>query len=221
MAVIHRATLKPSKLELLAPWLDRQPWSGNGGELERIGSYRFDDPAGEVGIEGFLLRRGSDVLHVVLTYRGAPLNGADDRLIGTMEHSVLGTRWVYDGLGDPVSQEVLRRALRGEQEQALLELHDDAGTVVQRPEPDVRVRVVVADAAAGAAAGGTPADVTPADAGDEDGFDAVGTDGERFLVARRPSVPGVGSAPGVAPGQGGSRLVATWANGEAVIAAQG
>lgn len=212
MAVIHRATLKPSKLELLAPWLDRQSWSGSGGELERIGSYRFDDPAGEVGIEGFLLRRGSDILHVLLTYRGEPLPGADDRLIGTMEHSVLGTRWVYDGLSDPVSQEVLRRALRGEQEQALLEIHDDAGSIVQRPEPDVRVRLVVADTAAAG---------TPALASVEDAFDAVGTGDERFLVARRPSVPGAGLGQGVGHSQGGSRLVATWAKGEAVIAALG
>lgn len=209
MAVIHQATLSPTKFDLLASWIGRQPWAGSGGELERLGTYRFDDPAGEVGVEGFLLRRGAETLHVVLTYRGAPLSGADDRLIGTMEHSVLGTRWVYDGIGDPVSQDALRRALRGEQEQAILEVHDDAGTVVQRLEPEVRVRLLVADTAAG----GTQVDVAPASV--EDAFDAVGTGDERFLVARRLSGPGVGS------GQGGSRLVATWANGEAVIASLG
>lgn len=37
-----------------------------------------------------------------LTYRGAPLPGAEPWLVGTMEHSVLGRRWVYDGCGDPV-----------------------------------------------------------------------------------------------------------------------
>lgn len=206
MAVIHQATLSPTKLDLLASWLGGQPWAGSGGELERLGAYRFDDPAGEVGIEGFLLRRGAETLHVVLTYRGTPLSGADDWLIGTMEHSVLGTRWVYDGIGDPVGQDALRRALRGEQEQAILEVHDDAGTVVQRLEPEVRVTLVVADAAAGG---------TPATASVENAFDAVGTGDERFLVARRPSGPGVG------PGQGGSRLVATWANGEAVVASLG
>ncbi|MEZ2373177.1 hypothetical protein [Arthrobacter sp. RCC_34] len=207
MAVIHQATLSPSKLDLLASWLGRQPWAGSGGELERLGTYRFDDPAGEVGIEGFLLRRGAETLHVVLTYRGSPLNGADDWLIGTMKHSVLGTRWVYDGLGDPVSQDALRRALRGEQEQAILEVHDDAGTVVQRLEPEVRVKLVEADGAAG----GTQADVAPTDARDEDGFDAVGTGDERVLVARRPSVPG--------PGPGRRLLLASWTGGEAVIAA--
>jgi hypothetical protein len=39
-------------------------------------------------------------MHVPLTYRDAPLESAEDSLIGQMEHSVLGTRWVYDGLGD-------------------------------------------------------------------------------------------------------------------------
>ena len=37
-----------------------------------------------------------------VTYRDAPLPGADAWLIGTMDHSVLGKRWVYDGVGDPV-----------------------------------------------------------------------------------------------------------------------
>ena len=36
-----------------------------------------------------------------LTYRDEPLAGADDALIVEMQHSVLGTRWVYDGLRDP------------------------------------------------------------------------------------------------------------------------
>jgi hypothetical protein len=38
---------------------------------------------------------------VPLTYRDAPLDGSDDALVGEMEHSALGTRWVYDGLHDP------------------------------------------------------------------------------------------------------------------------
>ena len=36
-----------------------------------------------------------------LTYRDEPLDGAEDALITEMQHSVLGTRWVYDGLRDP------------------------------------------------------------------------------------------------------------------------
>ena len=34
---------------------------------------------------------------VPMTYRGAPLAGADEALIGTSEHGVLGRRWIYDG----------------------------------------------------------------------------------------------------------------------------
>jgi hypothetical protein len=41
------------------------------------------------------------VFQVPLTYRDEPLDGADGALITEMEHSVLGRRWVYDGLGDP------------------------------------------------------------------------------------------------------------------------
>lgn len=104
MALLHDATLVPSKRELIAAWLPRQPWAAGLPEVAPIGSFRFDDPAGEVGIDSTLLRSedGSVTVHVPLTYRDAPLAGADDHLVGTMEHSVLGTRWVYDGPADPV-----------------------------------------------------------------------------------------------------------------------
>ncbi len=62
-------------------------------------------------------------MQVPLTYRGAPLDGADDFLIGTSEHSVLGTRWVYDGCIDPVWATTLATAILtgGTQEQMYLE----------------------------------------------------------------------------------------------------
>ena len=138
MAIIHDATLTPSKPEMLAAWLDRQPWAGPG-DLEVLGSYRFDDPDGEVGIEGFVVRRGGELLHVALTYRGAALEGADDHLLGTLEHSVLGTRWLYDATADPVAQGCYLRALRGEQEQAVPELWE-GGTLVRRLPTKVKVR---------------------------------------------------------------------------------
>lgn len=105
MGLVYRAKLNPGKLELLNTWLAHQPWAqATDTEFERIDSYRFDDPAGEVGIEVFLVRAGDGpVLHVPVTYRGAPLSGAEPSLIGTMDHSVLGTRYVYDGLADPVA----------------------------------------------------------------------------------------------------------------------
>jgi hypothetical protein len=96
VAVIHKTTLVPTKLELLTAWLPSQPWYA-GGE---------DGPAGDVGIEIMGVNDVSGpvpVTYVVpLTYRGAPLEGADDGLVGTTEHGVLGQRWVYDGAYDPV-----------------------------------------------------------------------------------------------------------------------
>jgi hypothetical protein len=111
MALLHDATLVPSKRELIAAWLPGRSWATGLPELKPFGAFRLDDPAGEVGIEGILLRSvdgGPDdaadpvVVHVPLTYRGAPLEGAEAHLVGTTEHSVLGTRWVYDAPADPV-----------------------------------------------------------------------------------------------------------------------
>src|SRR5690349_10364756 len=101
MAVIHHATITPTKLELLAGWLPGRPWFP-GGELRQVDAYRFDDPAGEVGVETLLVAADGAVVQAPLTYRGAPLEAAEQHLLGTMEHSVLGTRWIYDGCGDPV-----------------------------------------------------------------------------------------------------------------------
>jgi Maltokinase N-terminal cap domain len=103
MALIHRATLEPSKLALLTAWLPSRTWFTGETDVRQVGAYRFDDPAGEVGIETILVQAGDrSVLHLPLTYRGEPLAEAEDFLVGTLQHSVLGTRWVYDGCGDPV-----------------------------------------------------------------------------------------------------------------------
>jgi hypothetical protein len=106
MALLYpQASLQPTKLELLAPWLPTRSWYRGPAapQLTRVAGYRFDDPDGEVGIETLLVRADTGPVHQVpLTYRGAPLDGADAWLVGTMEHSVLGTRWVYDACGDPV-----------------------------------------------------------------------------------------------------------------------
>jgi hypothetical protein len=103
MALVHRATLTPSKQDLVAAWLPSRGWAGGLEIASKVAEYRFDDPAGEVGVETivFLTDRGTTV-QVPLTYRAAPLAGADAFLVGTTEHSVLGTRWVYDGCIDPV-----------------------------------------------------------------------------------------------------------------------
>ncbi|WP_043624865.1 maltokinase N-terminal cap-like domain-containing protein [Nonomuraea candida] len=109
MAVIHNTVVKPTKLELLTSWLPSRPWySGgpDGPELVKGGGFRLDDPEGEVGIEFMVVGDTSadqPVTYLVpLTYRGAPLDGAEHALVGTMEHGVLGPRWIYDGCHDPV-----------------------------------------------------------------------------------------------------------------------
>jgi hypothetical protein len=120
MALIHRATLSPTKLELLTGWLPSRPWyTAADGAQTRVAGYRFDDPDDAVGIETLLVRVGDGPVHQVpLTYRGAPRAGADAWLIGTTEHSTLGTRWVYDGVGDPVYAAALARAILGHTGQA-------------------------------------------------------------------------------------------------------
>ncbi|MGK5728897.1 maltokinase N-terminal cap-like domain-containing protein [Streptomyces sp. URMC 124] len=109
MAVIHSTTLKPTKAELLTAWLPSRPWYQGGAAEPRLaasGGFRLDDPRGEVGIEFIVVTDTSGTRPVSyltpLTYRGAPLEGADDALVGTLEHGVLGQRWVYDGCHDPV-----------------------------------------------------------------------------------------------------------------------
>ena len=109
MSLIYDTTMHPSKLELLAGWLPTQPWfTGDIAHLVSLGAYRFDDPEGEVGLEGYLLTAGDEtVYHVPLSYRGALLEGGESFVVGTSEHGVLGTRWINDATGDPVFRAVL------------------------------------------------------------------------------------------------------------------
>ena len=119
------------------------------------------------------------VLHVPMTYRGEPLDGADSQLIGTMDHSVLGPRWIYEAIGDPVAVGCFLRAVAGQKDQATLDLYED-GELVARPEPNVRIR---------RRPGSAP---TP--------------DGLRFAHVLGEPLAGV------------EQLVATWSDGEAVVA---
>lgn len=139
MALLHAAEIFPGKIELIRAWAPSQPWFvGDDVGLEAIGAYRFDDPDGEVGIETILVRSASGpLLQIPLTYRGAPLAGADEWLITTMEHSVLGPRWVYDACGDPVYAAALATTILGGGSEAALER--DSGGVREPVEPTVRV----------------------------------------------------------------------------------
>ncbi|NJP27258.1 1,4-alpha-glucan branching protein [Microbispora hainanensis] len=122
MAVIHRTTLTPTKLELLTSWLPTRPWYEGEGrpELLKGGGFRLDDPKGEVGIDFMVVTDVSGdrpvSYHVPLTYRGAPLEDTAHALIGTAEHGVLGPRWVYDGTHDPVLVAQLHALLHGDAE---------------------------------------------------------------------------------------------------------
>ncbi|MFC4373509.1 1,4-alpha-glucan branching protein [Nocardia halotolerans] len=118
MAVIHHTSLTPSKLELVEAWLPSRQWyRGSAPRLSRAGGFRLDDADGAVGIEFMLLiddsALGPVLYHVPLTYRDAPLPGADSALLGTAEHGVLGQRWVYDGTRDPVAVAAVADLLAG------------------------------------------------------------------------------------------------------------
>lgn len=137
MAVLHGdASLSPSKPELLAAWLPTQAWAPSGS-VEVVAAYRLDDPAGHVGIECFALSVGDARVHLPVTYRGAPLDGAV--LVGELEHSELGHRWVYDGCTDPVAVAALIRTIVSGGRQARLEIHR-AGADVEEREPAATVR---------------------------------------------------------------------------------
>lgn len=116
VAIVHEATLVPSKLEAMRAWLPGQSWfTGDASDLAVVGQFRFVDPEGEVGLQTMLVTSQGALYQVPLSYRGAPLAGAEDALIVTMEHSVLGTRWVYDSLADPVyAAELLRTVVEAD-----------------------------------------------------------------------------------------------------------
>lgn len=192
MALYHRATITPTKLEVISAWAPTQPWGPPPDEeAEAIGSYRFDDPEGRVGMEVHLVTAGGTLFQVPLTYRDEPLAGADDALLTEMDHSVLGTRWVYDGLRDPRLVLMLAAVTMTGQGEAL-------GMVVYDR------RWYVAPSAVRIQGGGWTEERVPVD-----GFDLVTDDGtaatlrnDRFdlTVHRRPS-------PGTRPALG---LTATW-----------
>ncbi|GAA3083496.1 hypothetical protein GCM10020000_82080 [Streptomyces olivoverticillatus] len=140
MATVHNTTVTPTKLELLTEWLPTQPWysaHAEAPELVKAGGFRLDDPEGEVGIEFLVVVDTAAPEHVAylvpMGYRGAVLEGASrEALVGTCEHGVLGTRWVYDGVHDPVVTAQLRALLRGQ----AVPQHQDESDI---PDPTVRV----------------------------------------------------------------------------------
>ncbi|BFV55144.1 hypothetical protein KCMC57_up02480 [Kitasatospora sp. CMC57] len=146
MAVIHNTTMNPGKLELLTEWLPQQSWYLGAGRvpvLVKAGGFRLDDPEGEVGIELMVVvdtAAADPVAYLVpLAYRGAPNGtGPEAGLIGTSEHGVLGTRWIYDGTADPVLMTELAALLNGK---AVPQQQSESDA----PDPTVTVHPVGAD----------------------------------------------------------------------------
>jgi hypothetical protein len=198
MALLYKATLTPSKLELLQTWTPRQPWTG-GTEtttLEAVGAYRFDDPEGEVGMETHLLRTADgQILQVPVTYRGAPLTGSESFLIGTTQHSVLGQRWVYDACGDAVYVGALATAILRGGTQAELEIVTDAGK--ERRQSTTQV-----------SGSGSPAAAVPpmasVSSSNEGTTTVISADSLELTLVRVIDLAG-GGMPG-----GGQTLVGTW-----------
>ena len=192
MARFHLATITPTKSELIAQWAPTQPWGlAADVPVEVIGSYRFDDPDGRVGMETHLVPAGGTLLQVPLTYRDEPLEGADDSLITEMQHSVLGTRWVYDGLRDPRLVVMLAAvAMTGQGEALGLAIYDGRWYVAPS---NVRIQ-----------GGGWTQERVPVDGFEVGHDDATGTvlrnDRFELTVFRRPM-------PGPRPAIG---LTATW-----------
>lgn len=136
MALLHAASITPSKLEVLDSWVPTRPW-GSVGPFTQLGAFRFDDPAGDVGIETLIVKAPDGrVLQIPLSYRHAPLEAPTAELIGTMHHSVLGQRFVYDGMTDPVVVQAIATAIITAGTQA--ELQVDGEPDLRKPTATVR-----------------------------------------------------------------------------------
>ncbi|GAA5191893.1 hypothetical protein GCM10023346_12610 [Arthrobacter gyeryongensis] len=203
MAIIHQATLSPSKLELIEKYLPVQPWFTKDGAAppELLGAYRFDDPAGQVGLETHLVSYGGKVYQVPLSYRGSELPGAKDSLLGTMEHSVLGTRWVYDACADPVYVVALATAILTGQQEA--EQFVDVDGVLEPRASSVEVK-------GGGRPGAEVPALSPAAPITEDGVTSIDA-GELTLVVNRVLDLGTQGS------EDSASLRGTWAGQEAPV----
>lgn len=101
MAIFQVATNSPSKSEIISRWIGDQSWGRSAGDsIDVVGSFHLEDPEGRVGMQVHIVASAGLLFQVPLTYRDERLPHLDASYICAMEHSVLGTRHVYDGLGD-------------------------------------------------------------------------------------------------------------------------
>lgn len=135
MGLFHRAVITPSKTEMIESWGPTQDWwPDSDAPVEVVGSFRFDDPDGQVGMETHLVRVAGVLLQVPLTYRNDPLDGADGAFVAATEHTVLGTRYVYDGLGDDLYLVMLAAtAMTGQGETLGMAVYDGRWYVAPAP----------------------------------------------------------------------------------------
>lgn len=200
MALMYDADLDPTKQQVVEMLLPTAQWfDGDPAGARIVGHYRFDDPAGEVGIEGQVVVTGDGThWHVPLTYRGEPCDEAQGGFITNMSHSELGTRWVYDACHDPVAVTVLARALASGADQAVEEPAEGGEPL----DPGV-----AAHGTGSSAAGDLPAaeSVRPTPSAGTTWIDAGSIDGGpwRLEVVHRLATAGSSGAQGEA-------LVATW-----------
>lgn len=189
MALLHKATLQPSKLDLLAGYLRQS-------SLTQLGTYRFDDPAGAVGIETFLVADPSGATwHLPMTYRSEPIDGAEEWVIGKTEHSVLGTRWIHNACADPIYAGELLRAILSGGTHVEQYFETDEGREYRDPTASVL----------GTGAPGTPVpSVSGVHAESFDTDTVIDTGGYQIVVRHQPDSPGPDSHSGA--------LTGTWAD---------
>lgn len=127
------AVMRPSKLEIVAGWLEGQPWfEGSTSQLEIVGNFRFEDPEGQVGMDSMLIESKGDVYYVPVTYRPAPLPGWADSM-GELEHSELGHRFCYNAGTDPAFVAELRRIItEGDTHSEIRDMDDNVLPVTVR-----------------------------------------------------------------------------------------
>lgn len=182
MGIVHRgASLSPTKQELVEGWLPTRAWAAGRTVADKVGEYRLDDPAGEVGVETIVWRTDDGtLLQTPLTYRSEPLAEAEEHLIGTTDHSVLGTRWVYDGCGDPVWADTLVRAIATGGRQTPMFFERDGERV------DIPSRI---DVQGTGSAEDSPQVTAVDDVHDEDAVTVVEAGGHRIALARVVGTP--------------------------------